>query len=228
MSLVALRCDGAEMPVFLVHGLGGTVLCYRDLAACLGADRPCYGIEARGIDDREPPLDCVEAMAAAYIDEIREQGAPPVWLLTGWSFGGLVAFEMSVQLARAGVPVRAALLDSRGLAARTARTQPAREATDTSFAAPPVASARCLCATDAAHRRALARYRPGHTQAPLLIVRATEAPGAVDTSLGFAPLARGPLETVAVPTSHEGLLLPPHVADIAGALDRFFAWGQGA
>jgi thioesterase domain-containing protein len=222
MSLVPLGGDGDGAPVFLVHGVGGTVLSYRELAARLGPDHACLGVEARGIDDREPPLDCVEAMAAAYIDEIRGNGAPPVWLLAGWSFGGVVAFEMSIQLGRAGSPVRAALLDSRGLTERT--TFPSGEAID----AGPAQVDERLRATHAAHLTALARYRPGHTHAPLLIIRATQASGTIDESLGFAPLARGPIDTLAIPTGHEGLLVPPHVDSVAQALERFFAQGGGA
>ena len=217
MSLVALALrSGNGTPVFLVHGVGGTALCYRELA--LRLPRPCFGIEARGIDGQEAPLDCVEALAAAYLDEIRAQGAPGSWLLGGWSFGGLVAFEMSVQLSRAGLPVGAALLDSRGLGERSAGEAPPMEG----------APLRGLRATQAAHVTALARYRPGRTTAPLLVVRATETPGAADPSLGFDALAGGRLETMAVRAAHEGLLLPPAVDIVAGALVGFFAkWDRG-
>jgi pimeloyl-ACP methyl ester carboxylesterase len=217
VSLVALAPrSGRGTPVFLVHGVGGTALGYRELA--LRLPRPCFGIEARGIDGQEAPLDCVEALAAAYIDEIRAQSAPGSWLLGGWSFGGIVAFEMSVQLSRAGVPVCAALLDSRGLAERTAGEAPPMEG----------AEFRGLRATHAAHVAALARYRPGRTTAPLLVVRATEAPGAADPSLGFDALAGDRLETIAVRAAHEGLLVPPQVDIVTSALDGFFArWDRG-
>jgi len=237
MSLVELSLASSRAPLFLVHGMGGTVLGYRDLAARLADRWSCFGIEARGIDDREAPLDCVEAMAAAYIDEIRRRGAPPEWRLVGWSFGGVLAFEMSIQLSRAGMPVRAALLDSRGLAEPTTRTCPSREAVEASFAAylaasnvslPDGLAKESLRATYAAHLTALARYRPGHTRAPLLVIRATDGAGVDDDGLGFAALAQGRLDAIAVPASHAGLLLSPHVEGVAQALDRFFSCGDGA
>jgi thioesterase domain-containing protein len=226
MSLVTLRADSGATPIFLVHGVGGTVLSYRELAARVG--RPCLAIEARGIDGQEEPLDCIEALAAAYIDEVQSRGAPAAWLLGGWSFGGLVAFEMSVQLARASVPVCAALLDSRGLAERRSPEPPATDVIAEASSEVGGHALEALRATAAAHVFALRRYRPGRTRAPLLVVRATETPGALDDALGFAALAEGPLDTLGVPASHEGLLEPPAVDLVARALASFFArWDRG-
>jgi thioesterase domain-containing protein len=61
-----------------------------------------YGLQARGIDGREPPRARLEEMAADYVAEIRKaQPVGPYWLL-GWSLGGLIVFEMARQLAAAG------------------------------------------------------------------------------------------------------------------------------
>jgi thioesterase domain-containing protein len=218
MTLVALGKGSGATPAFLVHALGGSVLPYRGLAARLA--HPACGIEAPGSDGQAAPLDCIEAMAATYIDEIRAHGAPAVWLLAGWSLGGVVAFEMSRQLAQVGLRACAALLDSRGLVERDGSAQPPE---------PPLSPMEnndvreALRATHAAHLSALARYRPGRTTAPLLVVRATDVAGASDDDLGFAALAKGPLVTLAVPASHTGLLAPPAVDLVARALDDFFA-----
>ncbi|HEV3003090.1 MAG TPA: alpha/beta fold hydrolase, partial [Pirellulales bacterium] len=96
------RRAGSRPPLFCAHPAGGTVFCYRELARLLADDQPVYGLQARGIDGREPPRARLEEMAADYVAEIRKaQPVGPYWLL-GWSLGGLIVFEMARQLAAAG------------------------------------------------------------------------------------------------------------------------------
>lgn len=96
------RRAGSRAPLFCAHPAGGTVFCYRELARLLPDDQPVYGLQARGIDGREPPRARLEEMAADYIAEMRKaQPVGPYWLL-GWSLGGLIVFEMARQLAAAG------------------------------------------------------------------------------------------------------------------------------
>jgi thioesterase domain-containing protein/acyl carrier protein len=111
--LVPIQPDGTKPPFFCVHPIGGNVLCYLDLARHLGEDQPFYGLQASGIDGQGEPKSRVEDMASYYIEAIREirpQG--PYWL-GGWSFGGVVAFEMAQQLHSFGEQVALlALIDS--------------------------------------------------------------------------------------------------------------------
>lgn len=93
---------GLRRPLFCVHPAGGTVFCYRELARHLPDDLPVYGLQARGIDGREPPRARLEEMAADYTAEMRSvQPTGPYWLL-GWSLGGLIAYETARQLVEAG------------------------------------------------------------------------------------------------------------------------------
>jgi acyl carrier protein len=100
-------------PLFLLHGMGGSVMILRDLARRIGGTRAVWGIEAQGMDGLAEPLDRVEAMAAAHIADIRAVAPHGPYLLAGYSFGGLVAFEMARQLVQAGDEVALlALLDT--------------------------------------------------------------------------------------------------------------------
>jgi amino acid adenylation domain-containing protein/non-ribosomal peptide synthase protein (TIGR01720 family) len=111
--LVELQPGGAKPPFFCVHPAGGTVLCYAELAARLGSDQPFYALQAEGRDDERPPLRSIEEMAARYLAAIREVQPHGPYLLGGWSFGGVVAFEMAHQLGAAGERVALlALIDS--------------------------------------------------------------------------------------------------------------------
>ncbi|MHC5915817.1 MAG: amino acid adenylation domain-containing protein, partial [Nostoc sp.] len=42
-SLVEIQPNGSKPPFFCIHGLGGEVLCFRELALHLGSDQPFYG-----------------------------------------------------------------------------------------------------------------------------------------------------------------------------------------
>jgi amino acid adenylation domain-containing protein len=112
--LLALRSTGALPPLFCVHPVGGGGLCYRKLAESLGPDRPFYALQARDVEPGDgPPETRVEAMAERYLQAIRDVQPRGPYLLAGWSFGGLVAFEMAHRLAQAEEEVGLlALIDS--------------------------------------------------------------------------------------------------------------------
>ena len=110
--LVPIQPAGEGRPFFCVHPAGGTASCFLELARALGRDRPFYGLQAAGLDDDDPPLTTVEAMAASYVDAVRQVQPEGPYHLGGWSFGGLVAFEMARMLAASGHEVASlALLD---------------------------------------------------------------------------------------------------------------------
>ncbi|HYX25875.1 MAG TPA: amino acid adenylation domain-containing protein, partial [Thermoanaerobaculia bacterium] len=103
--LVAIQQDGTQTPFFCVHPGGGNVFCYTALAYHLGPDRPFYGLQARGREAGEEPLTAVAEMAALYLDAVRRAQPHGPYLLGGWSFGGLVAYEMAQRLTAAGEKV---------------------------------------------------------------------------------------------------------------------------
>jgi amino acid adenylation domain-containing protein len=113
-SLVALQPGGSKRPLFLVHPAGGHVFPYIHLAQLLGSDQPCYGLQARGLEDGQDPHTRIEDMAAWYIQAMQTVQPTGPYLLGGWSMGGVVAFEMAQQLHAQGQRVALlALLDGR-------------------------------------------------------------------------------------------------------------------
>jgi amino acid adenylation domain-containing protein len=113
-SLVALQPGGSKRPLFLVHPAGGHVFPYIHLAQFLGTDQPCYGLQARGLEDGQDPHMRIEDMAAHYIQALQTVQPTGPYLLGGWSMGGVVAFEMAQQLHAQGQRVALlALLDGR-------------------------------------------------------------------------------------------------------------------
>jgi acetoacetyl-CoA synthetase len=93
---------GVGRPVFLVHGLSGTVMECWPLISLLRSPRPVYGFQARGLDDHLAPREEVEAIALAYVDHLRRVQPQGPYSLWGFSFGGVVALEIARVLAREG------------------------------------------------------------------------------------------------------------------------------
>jgi len=97
-SLVAIQPEGSRAPFFCVHGVGGNVVGFRDLARHLAVDQPFYALQPQGLDGKRPCLSSVPEMAERYIREIRRVQPEGPYRIGGYSFGGLVAYEMAQQL----------------------------------------------------------------------------------------------------------------------------------
>lgn len=102
-SLVPIKPGGSKPPFYCVHGVGGNILEYLDLARYMDDDQPFYGLQAIGLDGKRPVENLtVEQMATRYIEEIRALQPRGAYYLGGSSFGGSVAYEMAQQLTAAG------------------------------------------------------------------------------------------------------------------------------
>ncbi len=105
-SLVPIKPKGTKAPLYIVHGAGMNVLLFNALARNMDADQPVYGLQARGLNGVDDPLDRIEDMAAHYLAAIRAQNPEGPYALAGFSFGGLIAFEMARQLLAMGKRVQ--------------------------------------------------------------------------------------------------------------------------
>lgn len=94
--------DPRRTPFFLCAGMFGNILNLRHLAVQIGADRPVYGLQARGIYGGQAPHETFEEMARDYLAEIRSVQPQGPYLIGGFSGGGLVAYEMAQQLRASG------------------------------------------------------------------------------------------------------------------------------
>ncbi|MBW4644832.1 MAG: amino acid adenylation domain-containing protein [Goleter apudmare HA4340-LM2] len=111
--LVPIQPKGHKQPFFCIHPAGGQVLCYSSLARYLGTDQPFYGLQAQGFYNDAEPLTTVEAMASLYVQAIRTFKPQGPYQIGGWSFGGVVAYEVAQQLHKQGQQVSLlAILDS--------------------------------------------------------------------------------------------------------------------
>jgi acyl transferase domain-containing protein/thioesterase domain-containing protein len=105
-SVVNIRPGAGRIPFFCVHGAGGNVLNFRDLASGMDRGQPFFALQAYGIDGVTPPHETIEDMARTYLEEVRDVQPHGPYLLGGYSGGGVVAFEMAQQLTNVGEEVR--------------------------------------------------------------------------------------------------------------------------
>ncbi|GAA6615938.1 non-ribosomal peptide synthetase [Scytonema sp. NUACC26] len=111
--LVSIQPNGSNPPFFCIHPIFGTIFPYYEVAYHLGKNQPFYGLQPLGLDGESVPFKHIEDMAAYYIEAIRTLQPRGPYFLGGWSFGGLVAFEMAQQLYKAGYEVALlAMLDT--------------------------------------------------------------------------------------------------------------------
>ena len=104
-SLVPIQPNGDKPPFYCVHGAGGNVLMFRELAERMAPDFPFYGMQAQGLDDSKEYLKTVEEMAVHYLEEIKQFQPEGPYYLGGFCLGGQVAFHMAQILRERGEKV---------------------------------------------------------------------------------------------------------------------------
>ena len=102
VPLVALKPGDGSPPVFIIHGLGGNVAGLFPMTRRMTYPGAVIGIQARGLTANHPAHKTVEAMAAEYLREVKARQPDGPYNLCGYSFGGLVAFEMARRLRESG------------------------------------------------------------------------------------------------------------------------------
>jgi amino acid adenylation domain-containing protein len=109
-ALVTIQAGAHLPPLFVAHGIGGSLLSFINLAAELGPEQPVYGLQLPAfIDGHEAD---VRILAANFVRQVRAIQPSGPYNLAGHSSGGLIVFEMACQLMELGETVGLlALLD---------------------------------------------------------------------------------------------------------------------
>jgi amino acid adenylation domain-containing protein/FkbM family methyltransferase len=206
----ALRVrDGSLTPLFFAHDGYGDQSYVRQLARYLPADLPIYSLPC--VPATETPLETIEEMAARLIELIREAQPKGPYRLAGWSFGGLLVYEVAQQLRERGARVEfVGLLDTvcpEGLAIDApAERSPSEVLT--------------------AHMRAMYRYRPRANHRPVNLLLASEPPSA--SSIGQSSswekyISPALLNVTHVPGNHWSMMKSPHIQALGQHLTRALA-----
>jgi|SRR5579875_2651151 len=86
--------DPAAAPIVLAHPIGGSLFCYADLCRQIAKGPAIWGVAA-GPALAEPSDVTVEQLADRYVAALGRAGIAQAAALAGWSFGGLLGYEMA-------------------------------------------------------------------------------------------------------------------------------------
>ncbi|WCD97564.1 amino acid adenylation domain-containing protein [Streptomyces sp. HUAS 31] len=231
VPVLPIRPTGTLAPLFCVHGGVGFGLPFAELAAHLDTRRPVYALQSDGVTaahgDWDRPQD-VPALAAVYVERIRQVQPQGPYHLLGWSFGGLVAHEMAVRLQEAGEQVDfLAALDVAPVEPddpnptdeqiRTAFLEHHARGTDI-----PEADLRHLMTVMRHHTDIARRFTPDRYTGELTLFVAADEPNAPtgDPAARWRPYVDGAVVVHDVPCGHEEMLSGDAARHIGALTDR--------
>jgi acyl-CoA synthetase (AMP-forming)/AMP-acid ligase II/thioesterase domain-containing protein len=100
--VVPLQLTGDKTPLFCVHPGVGEVLVFVNLAKYFVHERPIYALRARGFGAGEPYFEDFDEMVQCYVRAIRAKQPHGPYAVSGYSYGGAVAFEIAKVLESRG------------------------------------------------------------------------------------------------------------------------------
>lgn len=101
LEIVTLKEAGGRTPLICFPGAGGAVTIFREMVASIEADQPVDGIDMQKFFDADRQF-TVEQLADLCLSAIREKQKRGPYLLCGYSFGAIVAYEVAARLMRDG------------------------------------------------------------------------------------------------------------------------------
>jgi thioesterase domain-containing protein len=100
--IVPMRSGDLARPIFLAPGLGSDILELLDFANALSDPGCVFGFFPQHPDETAAPLSSVESMADFYMEGLKHIQPRGPYRLIGYSFGGLVVFEIACRMAERG------------------------------------------------------------------------------------------------------------------------------
>ena len=103
--VVTLQAHGNKVPLWLVHPGVGEVLVFLNLSQYI-TDRPVYALRARGFEEGEKFFESTSEVISTYHQRIKMVQPNGPYAIAGYSFGAMIAFELSKVLEAQGDEVR--------------------------------------------------------------------------------------------------------------------------
>ncbi|KAJ5482339.1 Thioesterase [Penicillium sp. IBT 31633x] len=103
--VVTLQPHGSKAPLWLFHPGVGEILVFLALAQHF-PDRPIYAMRPRGFNPGEETFQDLADLQAIYYDALKQIQPSGPYALAGYSYGGMVAFELAKKIEAAGDEVK--------------------------------------------------------------------------------------------------------------------------
>jgi pimeloyl-ACP methyl ester carboxylesterase len=92
--IITLQPNGDKTPLFLLHPGIGEMLVFLGLVQYF-PDRPIYAMRARGLNEGEKPFTSQEEIVTTYHRALKEKQPQGPYAIAGYSYGSMLAFEIS-------------------------------------------------------------------------------------------------------------------------------------
>ena len=103
LSFIPLGNDqSCKPPMYVMHSLGGELFGCRILTSIIGVDRPVYGFKSLLQAENKPEWKTLEEMADDYVRQLLQFQQSGPRGLVGYSYGGIVAYEIARKLVELG------------------------------------------------------------------------------------------------------------------------------
>ncbi len=227
--LIEPRKSGNLLPLICIHGDDANRL----LPDLIHPHRPFGAFKHQGEGGAPIRLKRIVAIATGFLKELTDAGWKPPYILCGYSFGGLVAFEMAQQL-RAVDPTSVPLLIL--IDSYAPRLHEQAMSADRTFLAnirdrlfdmavkpyvtgkkrmPPKLHHHHIIAT---YDAAIRAYAPQPYSGRALLIRSSDGWGPED--MGWHGLMHGGLMATLVPGDHFNIIKPPQIEAVAKVIEE--------
>lgn len=227
LNLTPIRLSGPLAPFVCVHGDEGNY----NLPRLFSDDRPFIGFMHQGEDGMGMRYKTIRSMARHYVNELLEARPEGPYILSGFSTGGILAFEMAQRLIAMGkkVPLLV-MLDTRGPTFNWWRYSPRTKLADLrgEYLRPrcerylrkgvPIPFDLRNFYIINTYRKAVERYRPKPYAGEVLYIRSAQR---AEEPMGWEDLLTGPVHVEVVEGKHLSIIREPHVAELAAVLEKF-------
>ncbi|MDR3560306.1 MAG: non-ribosomal peptide synthetase [Negativicutes bacterium] len=247
-ALIAIQAGGKMLPIYCVHPIDGDIGAYLKLVNHLEKTQPVFGLRATGLGYSDGDSSTMEVLARQYVFEILEQRPSGPYILVGYSFGGVIAFEMAQQLINAKKEVVLLLIDTRApkMYQEYSKIDKFIHKTKKSFSKFSSSPLEYLAGkleklfaqpkeqTDIAHIRRVANYlepirdcyNPLRYNGKIILFRAADRVGEryyFEETLGWKYLTERPIDIYVIPGNHDSIMHEPNVGHCGKIITKYLS-----
>lgn len=105
IAVVPLKSSGTQSPLFIMPSISGTPLTWKHVLNCMDTERPVFAVGMAGQTPPWPEQVTLPEIASHFVAALRDVRVIGPLHIMGYSFGGMLAYEVARQLHDAGIEV---------------------------------------------------------------------------------------------------------------------------